>query len=120
MLRVHVTAKACCEALDACQGRTLYWFTVASLFVGGSSSDERPTIQDVFVKLMGDQYGLDHIDLEEDGRLKVVVGEESAVIDLATLSPATDGKVQMTCSNDDLHKNLSAVVRRLCHSFRTI
>ena len=87
---------------------------------GGSSLDERPTIQDVFVKLMGDQYGLDHIDLEEDGRLKVVVGEESAVVDLATLSPAAGGKVQMTCSNDDLHKSLSAVVRRLCDSFRTI
>ena len=82
--------------------------------------DERPTIQDVFVKLMGDQYGLDHIDQEEDGRLKVVVGEESAVVDLATLSPAAVGKVQMTCSNDDLHKSLSAVVRRLCDSFRTI
>ena len=64
--------------------------------------DERPTIQDVFVKLMGDQYGLDHIDLEEDGRLKVVVGEESAVVDLATLSPAAVGKVQMTCSNDTM------------------
>ena len=72
------------------------------------------------MKLMGDQYGLDHIDLEEDGRLKVVVGEESAVVDLTTLSPATGGKVQMTCSNDDLCKSLSAVVRRLCDSFRTI
>ena len=75
---------------------------------GGSSSDERPTIQDVFVKLMGDQYGLDRIDQDEDGRLKVVVGEESAVVDLATLSPAAGGK------------SLSAVVRRLCDSFRTI
>ena len=72
------------------------------------------------MKLMGDQYGLEHIDLEEDGRLKVVVGEESAVVDLATLSPAAGGKVQTTCSNDDLCKSLSAVVRRLCHSFRTI
>ena len=72
------------------------------------------------MKLMGDQYGLDHIDQEEDGRLKVVVGEESAVVDLATLSPAAGGKVQMICSNDDLHKSLSTVVGRLCHSFRTI
>ena len=86
----------------------------------GSSSDERPTIQDVFVKLMGDQYGVDHINVEEDGSLKVVVGEESAVVDLATLSPAAGGRVQMTCSNEDMHKSLSAVVRRLCDSFRAI
>ena len=69
---------------------------------------------------MGDQYGLDHSDLVEDGRLKVVVGEESAVVDLATLSPAAGGKVQMSCSNYDLHRCLSAVVRRLCDSFRTL
>lgn len=95
-------------------------FTAALLTAGGGSPDERPSIQDVFVKLMGDQYGVDHINLEEDHRLKVVVGEEYAVVDLATLSPTAGGKVQMTCSNADLHKNLSAVVRRLCDSFRAL
>ena len=55
---------------------------------------------------MGDQYGLDHSDLVEDSRLKVVVREESSVVDLATLSPAAGGKVQMSCSNDDLHRRV--------------
>lgn len=95
----------------------VYCCVYGSPFAGGSSSDERPTIQDVFVKLMGDQYGVDHINVEEDGQLKIVAGAESALVDLATLGTA-GGKVQITCSNDELQKNLSAVIRRLCDSFR--
>ena len=95
----------------------MYCCVCDSSCAGGSSSDERPTIQDVFVKLMGDQYGVDHINLEEDGQLKVVAGAESAVVDLTTLGTA-GGKVQMTCSNDELQKNLSAVIRRLTDSFK--